>query len=107
VSRRNPERGLVKPNGESDMTKLTQKEEVLQHLQNIGEISSLVAIQKYGNTRLAAHIHSLRREGYKISDRRGYGNGKNWKIYFLAESESDIITSDLVRDFVERGEQHD
>ena len=87
------------------MKKLTQKEEVLQHLKTVGEISSLLAIRKYNNTRLAAHIHALRKEGYKISDRRGYNNGKNWKIYFLAKTESDNFTSDLVRDFVERGEK--
>jgi biotin operon repressor len=89
------------------LKKLTQKEEVLKHLKTVGEISSLLAIKKYNNTRLAAHIHTLRKEGYKISDRRGYGNGKNWKIYYIAKTESDNLTSDLVRDFVERGEQHD
>ena len=46
--------------------RMKQKERVLLHLQQNGEITSWDAIMQYGITRLADVIHKLRRDGYKI-----------------------------------------
>ena len=45
---------------------MTQKEMVLQHMKERGSISSFEAFTEYGITRLAARIHDLRDDGYKI-----------------------------------------
>lgn len=46
---------------------MTQKEEVLTHLQEKGSITDLEAYGKYAIRRLAAHICILRREGHRIT----------------------------------------
>lgn len=42
------------------------KEIILQHLQEYGSITSLVAIELYHCTRLSHYIYLLRKEGYVI-----------------------------------------
>lgn len=46
---------------------MTQKEQILKHLNNHETITSWDAIMEYGITRLANYIFILRNEGYKIS----------------------------------------
>ena len=49
------------------MEELSQKFDVLAHLQDKGNISSMEAIKLYGATRLSAIIHDLRHnDGYNI-----------------------------------------
>lgn len=43
------------------------KEIILQHLQEYGSITSLVAIELYHCTRLSHYIYLLRKEGYEIT----------------------------------------
>jgi len=50
--------------------KLTQKEQVLNHLKAYGSITSWDSIMEYGITRLSHHIYCLRNEGYIIPDKR-------------------------------------
>lgn len=45
---------------------MSQNELVLEHLKEIGHITSLEAMNLYGITRLAARISDLRREGHHI-----------------------------------------
>ncbi len=49
------------------MANLSQNTKVLNHLKNIGPITSMVAFNKYGITRLAARIRDLRDKGYSIN----------------------------------------
>ena len=50
--------------------KKTQTSEILKYLQNNGTITSWEAIERFGATRLAAIIHSLRHKyGYNIGVR--------------------------------------
>lgn len=42
------------------------KEIILQHLQEYGSITSIVAIELYHCTRLSHYIYLLRKEGYVI-----------------------------------------
>jgi hypothetical protein len=50
--------------------KLTQKEQVLNHLKTYGSLSSWDAIMEYGITRLSHHIYCLRNDGFIIPDER-------------------------------------
>jgi len=50
--------------------KLTQKEQVLNHLKDNGSLTSWEAIMDYGITRLSHHIYCLRKDGYIIPDER-------------------------------------
>ena len=51
-------------------TKITQKEQVLNHLKNYKSLTSWDAIMEYGITRLSHHIYCLRNDGYIIPDER-------------------------------------
>jgi len=44
----------------------TQKQEVKNHLEKFGHLSSIIAIKEYGITRLADLIFRLRKEGLDI-----------------------------------------
>jgi len=50
--------------------KLTQKEQVLNHLKTYGSLTSWDAIMEYGITRLSHHIYCLRNDGLIIPDER-------------------------------------
>lgn len=50
--------------------KLTQKEQVLNHLKDYGSLTSWEAIMDYGITRLSHHIYCLRKDGFIIPDER-------------------------------------
>ena len=47
--------------------KITQVEEVLNHLMNYGTITSWEAIQNYKITRLSDKIYLLRKKGFNIA----------------------------------------
>lgn len=49
------------------MGKVTNKQRVLDAMQNGRTISPWYAINELGNTRLAATIHSLKADGHEIS----------------------------------------
>lgn len=66
----------------------TQKEEILKHLTEFGQITSLEAIKEYNITRLADKIYQLRKERYNISSTlkkftNRYGNSSSFSIYKL------------------------
>jgi len=50
--------------------KLTQKQQVLDHLKKYKSLTSWDAIMEYGITRLSHHIYCLRCEGFIIPDER-------------------------------------
>ena len=63
---------------------------VLNHLKVYGEIDSLQAIKDYGNTRLSATIHLLRKDGYNIESvettgKNRYGDTTHFVTYVLKE----------------------
>jgi len=73
------------------MQKVTKLQQVKEHLIKKGNISSLVAIEKYSATRLSAIIFNLRKQGYditttpmKIKDRNG--NDCTYGLYKLISS---------------------
>lgn len=48
------------------MGRITQKQTILDHLTNVGSITSKEAIDKYGITRLSDRIFQLRNSGVDI-----------------------------------------
>jgi len=58
------------------MTKVTHKQRVLDAMQNGRTISPWYAINSLGNTRLAATIHSLKRDGHVITSETVEGKNK-------------------------------
>lgn len=77
------------------MEKNSQKKEVLNYLKEHGSISSLVAIDRFGCTRLSAIIHTLRhKDNYSIATRtvntkNRYGNTTQYAIYELRGERND------------------
>jgi hypothetical protein len=46
---------------------MTQEMQVLKHIKRYGKITSMKAFERYGITRLAARIYTLRNKGYVIN----------------------------------------
>tara|TARA_R100000808_G_C2153197_1_gene163195 strand:+ start:998 stop:1219 length:222 start_codon:yes stop_codon:yes gene_type:complete len=72
------------------MNPKTQKEAVLDHLQQFQTITSLEAIKEFGATRLSDIIFRLRKEGYNIESlpfvrKNRFGNTVTLAKYFLNE----------------------
>jgi hypothetical protein len=49
---------------------MTQEMQVLKHIKRYGKITSMKAFEKYGITRLAARIYTLRTKGYGLTPRQ-------------------------------------
>lgn len=69
----------------------TQREEVIRHLEEEGQITSLEAFREYGITRLSAIIYKLRDEGMGIKTetvtaKNRYGNKVAFAKYFVEKS---------------------
>jgi len=61
---------------------MSQKDDVLNHLQEFGSISPIEALQKYGCFRLSERIRECEREGHIIAHDRNDGK-KKYSIYRL------------------------
>ncbi len=69
-----------------EMKPTNQKEEVLRHLKEFKQITSLEAIKEYGITRLSDKIYQLRKEGFSIVTGKKkfinrYGNSSEYGVY--------------------------
>ena len=62
---------------------MTQSEAILKDLKSGNTITSLEALQRYGCLRLAAVIHSLRKEGFDVGTEMVDVNGKTIAKYSL------------------------
>jgi len=72
------------------MKKLTQKQKILRHLKEIGEITPLQAFFDYSIMRLAAIIFLLKDEGYDIEttilkSKNKFGEPVRYAKYKLSE----------------------
>jgi hypothetical protein len=70
------------------MSSTTQKERVLTALQDHRGLTPWYAINELGNTRLAATIHTLKKEGYNIKSVLEHGTNRfgdkiKYSRYFL------------------------
>ena len=73
------------------MSKLTQCERIIRHLNDFGTITSREAIVEYGIFRLASRISDLKKQGYAfdVSFRTGknrYNEPTHFAVYKLKES---------------------
>lgn len=65
---------------------MSQKQEVLNHLQSQGELSPLEAFQLYGTMRLSAIIFALKKEGYQFDTRFVQTNNtRGYAVYSLKQ----------------------
>lgn len=67
---------------------MTQCVQILHHMQTLGSITSLEAVQKYGIMRLASRITDLRRRGIAITRqivkwKNRYGEVTSYAAYQL------------------------
>ena len=62
---------------------MTQKEQILQHLTEIGPITPIEALEQYGCFRLGARIADLKAEGIKIRSEMVARDGKRFAQYSL------------------------
>ena len=69
------------------MKAMTQRQQVLRHLQENGSITSWEAIMKFHATRLSGIIYSLRKVGYPIGSTMESSNGKHYTRYSLRQEE--------------------
>lgn len=72
------------------MSRTTQKDRVLQYLQERGSITSLEAIRHIGCTRLSAVIFMLKEDGYEFEDdwvtkKNRWGDKVAFKKYTLVQ----------------------
>ena len=56
---------------------------ILTHLQDVGSLTPLEALNEYGCFRLAAHIESLRKDGHRIFTQMVNESGKKFAKYTL------------------------
>lgn len=65
------------------MKKVTQKDEVLKYLQCHGSITSMIAFNLFGITRLAAVVFDLRKQGHDIRMEMKKGKNSYYGVYSL------------------------
>lgn len=70
----------------------TQREQILRHLQHVGPITPLEALQLYNCMRLGARIDDLRRQGHCIVTRMVVvPSGKRVAEYHIPEKQTTLI----------------
>lgn len=63
-------------------TKMTQRDIILWHLQNIGTLTRAQAMSLYGIIELPARIVELKRLGHNISSEKGTSKNRFGTIHF-------------------------
>lgn len=63
-------------------TKITQRDIILWHLQNIGTLTRAQAMSLYGIIELPARIVELKRLGHNISSEKGTSKNRFGTIHF-------------------------
>ena len=82
------ERGAVATSQNNNIKprRISQEDEVLNHLRKYGSITSMTAFRMYDITRLSAKVFELRKDGYEIMTLREKSpNGKTYGRYVLRE----------------------
>lgn len=63
-------------------TKMTQRDIILWHPQNIGTLTRAQAMSEYGIVELPARIVELKRLGYNITSEKGTSTNRFGKVHF-------------------------
>lgn len=61
----------------------TQNQQILKHLQTVGSITPIDALNLYGCFRLSGRIYDLKKQGIKIETKHETSNGKTYARYVL------------------------
>lgn len=69
------------------MSKVTQKDQVLDYMRTRGSITTFIAFDEFGCCRLSQRIIELERDGHLISHTPINRNGKRYMAYSLIEGE--------------------
>lgn len=64
------------------MKKITQRDIILWHLQNVGTLTRAQAMSEYGIVELPARIVELKRLGYNITSEKGTSMNRFGKVHF-------------------------
>lgn len=65
------------------MAKMTQKDIIIRHLKDYGEITSLTAFTEYGIMRLASRVSDLKKLGFPIVAEMGTAKNRyNETVHF-------------------------
>ena len=88
----------------ADTAKFTQNDKILRHMNDVGWIDPMTALEQYGIMRLASRISDLKKEGYAIvkdvvKKNNRYGEPIHYARYKLLEE------SDYVKEGAENGRQ--
>lgn len=72
------------------MGKVTQRDRVLQYIQEHGSITAYDAFKQIGCTQVATRIHELKERGYsfrkeRVSTKNMYGDSTHYDKYYLIE----------------------
>ena len=63
-------------------TKMTQRDIILWHLQNVGTLTRAQAMSEYGIVELPARIVELKRLGHNITSEKGTSTNRFGKVHF-------------------------
>ena len=63
-------------------TKMTQRDIILWHLQNIGTLTRAQTMMDYGIVELPARIVELKRLGHNITSEKGTSTNRFGKVHF-------------------------
>ena len=63
-------------------TKITQRDIILWHLQNVGTLTRAQAMSEYGIVELPARIVELKRLGHHITSKKGHSTNRFGKVSF-------------------------
>lgn len=63
-------------------TKITQRDIILWHLQNVGTLTRAQAMSEYGIVELPARIVELKRLGYNITSTKGTSHNRFGTVHF-------------------------
>ena len=87
---------------------MTKKQKILNHLKSGKSITSMEAINLYKVTRLAAVVHTLKKEGHQIESENVKGNDgiySIYKMYFTGTYEYSQMALNMVSCIGYRGEE--
>lgn len=79
---------------------MTQKERIIEYINQFGSITSWQAYQDLGIMQLGARIDQLQKEGYVFKTeweqkKNRYGEPVSFKRYYLKENVQQVCCSDL------------
>lgn len=70
---------------------MSQEQNVIYHLTNIGPLTPIDALKQYGCFRLAAVVHLLKQQGYNIETTMVSNGRKRYASYSIKKAEANAV----------------